>query len=352
MVSKFFAEAIEHVDEAPVEAARAAGATPMQVLLHAVLPQVTPQFADVAIYRWEYNFRASTVMGMVGAGGIGFELMGSLRIMQYQEVAAILLVILAMVTLVDAFSGAAQTFQIGQNMLPKLVITHRVHDEILQLLAPHCELVTNQTDSTLTREEILRRCRDAQAMMAFMPDRVDADFLQACPELRVVGCALKLRQFRCGRLYCRGVWLTFVPDLLTVPTAELAIGLAVGWGGICGQQMRSSALASSRAGNHSSTARGWITLRSASLAWAPSDWPWLSACRMGRDPAVPRGEGSGYTNRATARPAPGGVQRTLRQLGLHSAGASLNADTQHLVNAELLALVRPGALLVNPVVVR
>ncbi len=85
MVSKFFAEAIEHVDEAPVEAARAAGATPMQVLLHAVLPQVTPQFADVAIYRWEYNFRASTVMGMVGAGGIGFELMGSLRIMQYRR---------------------------------------------------------------------------------------------------------------------------------------------------------------------------------------------------------------------------------------------------------------------------
>ncbi len=202
MVSKFFAEAIEHVDEAPVEAARAAGATPMQVLLHAVLPQVTPQFADVAIYRWEYNFRASTVMGMVGAGGIGFELMGSLRIMQYQEVAAILLVILAMVTLVDAFSGAAQTFQIGQNMLPKLVITHRVHDEILQLLAPHCELVTNQTDSTLTREEILRRCRDAQAMMAFMPDRVDADFLQACPELRSRLRAQGLRQFRCGRLYC------------------------------------------------------------------------------------------------------------------------------------------------------
>jgi len=57
-------------------------------------------------------------------------------------------------------------------MLPKLVITHRVHDEILQLLAPHCELMTNQSDSTLTREEILRRCRDAQAMMAFMPDAV------------------------------------------------------------------------------------------------------------------------------------------------------------------------------------
>ncbi len=105
MVGKFFAEAIEHVDEAPVEAATAAGATKMQVLYHAVLPQVMPQFADVSIYRWEYNFRASTVMGMVGAGGIGFELMGSLRIMQYQEVFAILLVILVMVTLVDALSG-------------------------------------------------------------------------------------------------------------------------------------------------------------------------------------------------------------------------------------------------------
>jgi phosphonate transport system permease protein len=64
-----------------------------------------PQLADTAVYRWEYNFRASTVMGMIGAGGIGFELMGSLRIMQYREVSAILLVILAMVTLVDSFSG-------------------------------------------------------------------------------------------------------------------------------------------------------------------------------------------------------------------------------------------------------
>jgi phosphonate transport system permease protein len=105
MIGKFFAEAIEHADEAPIEAARAAGATPIQVLLHGVIPQVLPQMADISIYRWEYNFRASTVMGMVGAGGIGFELMGSLRIMQYQEVSAILLVILLMVTLVDTFSS-------------------------------------------------------------------------------------------------------------------------------------------------------------------------------------------------------------------------------------------------------
>jgi len=105
MVGKFFAEAIEHANDGPIEAARAAGGSRLQVILHGVLPQVLPQMADTAIYRWEYNFRASTVMGMVGAGGIGFELMGSLRIMLYQEVSAILLVILAMVTLVDGLSS-------------------------------------------------------------------------------------------------------------------------------------------------------------------------------------------------------------------------------------------------------
>jgi phosphonate transport system permease protein len=105
MVGKFFAEAIEHAHIAPVEASRAAGHTPLQVIFHGVLPQVIPQMADVSIYRWEYNFRASAVMGMVGAGGIGFELMGALRLMQYRELSAILIVVLVMVTLVDGVSG-------------------------------------------------------------------------------------------------------------------------------------------------------------------------------------------------------------------------------------------------------
>lgn len=106
MVGKFFAEAIEHVDPKPIEAARAAGATPLQVIWRAILPQVLPQMSDVTVYRWEYNFRASTVMGAVGAGGIGTDLMGSLRIMDYTQVSAILIVILACVTVVDAIGGA------------------------------------------------------------------------------------------------------------------------------------------------------------------------------------------------------------------------------------------------------
>jgi phosphonate transport system permease protein len=105
MVGKFFAESIEHVDTKPVEAAWAAGAKPLQVIWHAVLPQVMPQLADTAIYRWEYNFRASTVLGAVGAGGIGFELIAALRVLEYAQVSAILICILGCVTIVDWISA-------------------------------------------------------------------------------------------------------------------------------------------------------------------------------------------------------------------------------------------------------
>lgn len=114
-------------------------------------------------------------------------------------------------------------------MKPKVVITHRVHDEVLEMLASECELVTNQTSASLPRSEVIRRSKDADALMAFMPDRIDAAFLSACPNLKVVGAALKgYDNFEVAAFNERGVWLTFVPDLLTVPTAELTIGLMVG----------------------------------------------------------------------------------------------------------------------------
>lgn len=106
MVAKFYAEAIEHVDPKPLEAATAAGASRLQVITHAVLPQVLPQLADITIYRWEYHFRASAVLGIVGAGGIGFELMAALRLIKYDEVSAILLSVLACVLVVDGLGAA------------------------------------------------------------------------------------------------------------------------------------------------------------------------------------------------------------------------------------------------------
>ena len=70
-----------------------------------MLPQVFPQLADITLYRWEYHFRASAVLGIVGAGGIGFELMAALRLIAYDQVSAILLSILACVVVVDALGA-------------------------------------------------------------------------------------------------------------------------------------------------------------------------------------------------------------------------------------------------------
>jgi phosphonate transport system permease protein len=105
MMGKFYAEAIEHVDPKPLEAARAAGAAPFQVITHAVMPQVMPQLADITIYRWEYHFRASAVLGIVGAGGIGFELIAALRVIRYDQVFAILICILLCVIVVDTIGA-------------------------------------------------------------------------------------------------------------------------------------------------------------------------------------------------------------------------------------------------------
>jgi len=101
MLGKFFAEAIEHADLAPVEAVQACGGRPLQVFFHGILPQVLPQLVDVSLYRWEFNFRASTVMGMVGCGGIGFQLMAALSLLEYRQVTALLIIVLLCVSVVD-----------------------------------------------------------------------------------------------------------------------------------------------------------------------------------------------------------------------------------------------------------
>lgn len=113
-------------------------------------------------------------------------------------------------------------------MKPTVVLTHRVYPETLDLLSPYCNLLTNQSETTLSREEIIARMREADAMMGFMPDQVNEAFLAACPRLKVIGCALKgFDNFDVQACTKHGVWLTIVPDLLTAPTAELAIGLMI-----------------------------------------------------------------------------------------------------------------------------
>lgn len=114
-------------------------------------------------------------------------------------------------------------------MKPKVVITHWVHPEVLNYLRNTCEVIPNETRTTLPRSEILARARDAEAIMTFMPDSINEEFLAACPRLRVVGCALKgYDNYDVDACTRRGVWITNVPDLLTIPTAELTIGLLIG----------------------------------------------------------------------------------------------------------------------------
>lgn len=111
---------------------------------------------------------------------------------------------------------------------PVVVVTHRLHEPVLELLRQHCDVIENQTEQTLPREEVLKRCKDADALLAFMPDRVDEAFLSYCPRLKIISAALKgYDNFDVAACQRQGVYLTYVPDLLTVPTAELAIGLTI-----------------------------------------------------------------------------------------------------------------------------
>ena len=114
-------------------------------------------------------------------------------------------------------------------MKPKIVLTHWVHPEIIDLLEGSAKVIPNMTRDTLPRAEILARAKDADALMAFMPDSIDESFLAACPRLKIVSAALKgYDNFDVDACTRRGIWLSIVPDLLTIPTAELTIGLLLG----------------------------------------------------------------------------------------------------------------------------
>ncbi|MDB3977687.1 phosphonate ABC transporter, permease protein PhnE [bacterium] len=95
--AKLLYEAIEEIDQSQVEAIEATGASRVQKIVYGILPQVMPTIAGVGIYRWDINIRESTILGLVGAGGIGLQLSGSLNTLAWTQVSMILLVILATV---------------------------------------------------------------------------------------------------------------------------------------------------------------------------------------------------------------------------------------------------------------
>jgi len=105
---KLIAEAIEEIDHGVVEAIEATGASKMKVFLIGVLPQVLPVIVGTIVYRWDINIRESTVLGFVGAGGIGIQLYSSINQFAWREVSIMLLAILGVVVLSEYISAAVR----------------------------------------------------------------------------------------------------------------------------------------------------------------------------------------------------------------------------------------------------
>lgn len=105
MLGRLFAETIETMDMAPIDALALTGASRMQVFTHGVVPTVLPSLLGIGLYRLDENIRSSLVLGFVGAGGIGFELLTAMNLFQYREVSLLLIVVFVIVFVAERLSA-------------------------------------------------------------------------------------------------------------------------------------------------------------------------------------------------------------------------------------------------------
>lgn len=105
VLAKLFSEAVETIDAQPVEGIRATGAHPLAEIVFGVLPQVMPLWISYALYRFESNVRSASVVGMVGAGGIGMVLWDVIRGFQYAQTASVLIMLVVSVSVIDLLSA-------------------------------------------------------------------------------------------------------------------------------------------------------------------------------------------------------------------------------------------------------
>ena len=104
-LAKFYAEDIEHVNKGPIEALKSSGASKRQIISFAVIPQIIPSFVANNLYILDRNIRMATMLGIVGAGGIGYELLSSFRMFEYQKVSAIIIIIFITIFIIDHLSS-------------------------------------------------------------------------------------------------------------------------------------------------------------------------------------------------------------------------------------------------------
>src|SRR5210317_125687 len=104
-LAKFYAEGIEHIDEGPIDALKSSGATKSQIISFGIIPQILPSFVANNLYILDRNVRMATMLGIVGAGGIGYELQSSFRMFEYERVSAIIILIFVTIFFIDHFSS-------------------------------------------------------------------------------------------------------------------------------------------------------------------------------------------------------------------------------------------------------
>ena len=105
LIGKLFSEAIENIDSGPMEALHATGATGLQTIIYAVLPQIVPPFVSYSIYQWDINVRISTIIGFAGGGGIGLLLSTYFGQLQYHKAGTVVAMIVIVVALMDFTSA-------------------------------------------------------------------------------------------------------------------------------------------------------------------------------------------------------------------------------------------------------
>jgi phosphonate dehydrogenase len=232
----------------------------------------------------------------------------------------------------------------------RVVVTHWVHSDVTDRLAEFCSpMAPSREQEAWPRAEVLARAREADGLVACMADRVDAELLAACPRLRVVSGVFKghdtIDLEACVR---RGVQVTVLPELLTAPTAELVVGLTLAL-----RRRLVEGDAWVRSGRHA----GWRP-RLYGSGLAGSTVGVIGMGRIGRAVAT-RLSGFDATLLYTdPSPLPESEERRLgvRRVSLPEllAGSDvvvplvpLTGDTRHLLDAEALGRMRPGACVVN-----
>jgi phosphonate transport system permease protein len=104
-LAKLFSEAIENVDRKPIDGVRASGANTVQIMRYAIMPQVFPVILSTSLYYFESNTRSATILGIVGAGGIGLQLADRIRVLAWDQASLIIIMILVTVYLIDNLSN-------------------------------------------------------------------------------------------------------------------------------------------------------------------------------------------------------------------------------------------------------